>query len=196
MTDYNYIYKEFIAGRMRPLYSTLYSRLIIYASRILGTRLAYMAEDCVQSAILNMYLRRDELSDMNKWRAWLLITVRNNAIMQLRGDELQRRYHEYGMLSKDEAEDISLAIIEQEVYTELFAAVDSLPDIYKDVFSLSYEEGLKIADIAERLNIAEITVKKRKAKLIELLRSRLGSRYGDLNEGWILFVVSAGSIFS
>ena len=39
---------------------------------------------------------------------------------------------------------------------------------------MSYREGLKNAEIAARLGIAEITVKKKKAKILALLSSRMG----------------------
>jgi len=178
---------------MTPFYAVIYPRLLSYASRILGPTLAYMAEDCVQEAVMNTYMRRDELTDVNMWRGWLLTAVRNNALMMLRKEDLGRRYAEYGMLSADEAEDVSLAMIEQDVYVRLFAAVRQLPEKYRSIFDLSFEQGLKNGDVAALLNVAEITVKKRKAKLIDLLRERLG---GNIDEYYVLLIVAAGSVFA
>lgn len=193
VADYQYIFTSFLAGRMTQFYTVIYPRLLSYASRILGPKLSYMAEDCVQEAVMNTYMRRDELTDMNKWRAWLLTAVRNNALMMLRKDDLGRRYAEYGMLSADEAEDISLALIEQDVYVELFSIVRSLPEKYRRVFELSFEQGLKNVEVAALLNVAEITVKKRKAKLLDMLRERLG---GNIDEHYIMLIVAAGSVFA
>ena len=39
--------------------------------------------------------------------------------------------------------------------------------------SLSFIEGLKITDIAEQLNVSESTVKKTKAKALDILREKL-----------------------
>ena len=39
---------------------------------------------------------------------------------------------------------------------------------------MSFIEGLRNAEIAERLGVAEITVKKRKARMLAMLRERLG----------------------
>lgn len=172
---------------MRPFYTAMYPGLLLYASRILGQRLAYMAEDCVQTAVINTYIRRAEISDEQKWRAWLLTAVRNNALMQLRSDEYRREFETSSMLSENEAEDVSLALIEQEVYSRLFSAVDSLPEKYRQIFRMSFEEGMKISQIAEELNVAEITVKKRKARLIELLRERLGN---NIDEAYIILLLS------
>ena len=40
---------------------------------------------------------------------------------------------------------------------------------------MNFEEGLKNQEIARLLDVAEITVKKRKARMLELLRAYLGS---------------------
>lgn len=194
VADFHDIFTRFLAGQMTPFYTVIYPRLLSYASRILGPSLAYMAEDCVQEAVMNVYVRRDELDDIGKWRAWLLTAVRNNALMMLRKDDLGRRYAEHGMLSENEAEDISLAMIEQDVYVRLFAVVKSLPDKYRTIFELSFEQGLKNAEVAALLNVAEITVKKRKARLIDMLRERLGG--GRVDEHYVMMIIAAGSVFS
>lgn len=186
MTDYHFIYRQFISGRMGSFYKTFYSQLLLYAAGILGDRLSFMAEDCVQNAVLNTYLRRNELEDMEKWRAWLITAVRNNALMQLRGEEQRLKYEQHGLLSQDEAEDTHLATIEQEVYVELFTAIDTLPEKYRQIFDLCFSGGMKNAEVAELLNIAEITVKKRKAKMIALLREKLGK---NIDEAYLLLIV-------
>lgn len=185
--DYKHIHEHFITGSMQPLYSGLYPRLLSYAMRILGPQLSYLAEDCVQDAIMNTYIRRDELEDMNKWRGWLLISIRNNALMAMRKEELSQRYAEYGMLSNNVEEDLSLAIIEQETYSALFAIIDSLPEKYRELFELSFEQGLKNAEVAKLLRVAEVTVKKRKAKMIDIIKARLGKGVDEK----MLFAVAA-----
>lgn len=42
---------------------------------------------------------------------------------------------------------------------------------------MSFEEGLKNAEIAAALGIAEITVKKRKMRLLEMLRKSMGDNF-------------------
>ena len=166
-------------GDVRPLYAEMYPRLLRYALRILGPELSYLAEDCVQEAIMNTYIRRRELPDMQKWRAWLLTAVRNNSLMMLRKEELSRRYAEHGMLSENVEEDISLMVIEQETYRAIFDIIDSLPQELRELFDLSFRQGLKNAEVANLLKVAEITVKKRKARLLGTIRERLGRNLDD-----------------
>lgn len=174
MIDYDHIYTTFIEGDLQPFYQRVYPRLISYATRILGPNNYFLAEDCVQDAVLKMYLRRNDAEDVAQWRAWLIASVRNNAIMKLRKDELNRRYLENELISTNEAEDIYLYGLEMDIYAKLFALIDTLPQTYRELFNLSFEQGLKNAEIAKRLDIAEITVKKRKARLIAMLRQRIG----------------------
>lgn len=198
MIDYENIYCSFMKGRVRPLYTEMYPRLLRYALRILGPELSYLAEDCVQEAIMNTYIRRRELTDMQKWRAWLLTAVRNNSLMMLRKEELGRRYAEHGMLSENIQEDVSLMVIEQETYRAIFDIIDSLPGELRELFDLSFRQGLKNAEVANLLKVAEITVKKRKARLLDTIRQRLGRNLDDKSLSVVLALISistdAGSV--
>ncbi|WP_290454547.1 sigma factor, partial [uncultured Duncaniella sp.] len=62
----------------------MYPGLIRYASRMLGDRLAYMAEDVVQDSVLSTYMCRNRLETMNRWRSWLLVSIHNRAIEVVR----------------------------------------------------------------------------------------------------------------
>ena len=110
----------------------------------------------------------------------------------LRKSNLHRSYIE----SKSEEElenDSSHALIAHELHEMLFEAIDSLPEQYREIFDLSFESGLKNAEIAKMLGLAEVTVKKRKAKLLAMLHDKLG---GLLDEKSIimLLTIPAGAI--
>ena len=75
----------------------------------------------------------------------------------------------------------------QEALDTLFAAIERLPDQYKDIFRLNFEQGLKNQEIARMLDVAEITVKKRKARMLDLLRGYLGA---DANTLIMLYVMT------
>lgn len=69
----------------------------------------------------------------------------------------------------------------------IYGAIEELPAEYRTLLRMSFEEGLKNAEIAQRLGVAEITVKKRKAKMLEILRSKLG---GNVDMVMLTFVLS------
>lgn len=62
----------------------------------------------------------------------------------------------------------------------LYAAIEELPEEYRQIFDLSFEQGLRNPEVAKLLDVAEITVKKRKARMIDLLRKRLGKSSDEI----------------
>ena len=129
-----------------------------------------MAEDCVQDAIVNAYQKRHTFNSPIQMKAFLYTCVRNACISILRKIDSQQNY-----LSEQETEyewEISAAIIEQETLDRLHAAISELPEKYRQIFDLDYEQGLKHAEIANLLGISIDGVTKRKAKMISLLREK------------------------
>ena len=55
-------------------------------------------------------------------------------------------------------------VIDQETQLLLFNAIHSLPDRERQIFELSFIEGLKNIEIAEQLGVSDSTVKRRKPK--------------------------------
>ncbi len=170
MKLYEHIFAEFKEGRLTPFYEKMYPELMAYATHLLGNEYAFLAEDCVQDSVFKAYQQTQVFTSPLQWKIFLYTCLRNEAISILRKGQAQKNY-----LSQveEETEDLSLCFIEQETLTLLYSAIDALPEKYKTIFELSFEQGLKNAEIAEQLQIAEVTVKKQKARLIELLRNDL-----------------------
>ena len=70
-------------------------------------------------------------------------------------------------------QDASHLYIEQETLDMLYSAIDNLPEKYRTIFELSFEQGLSINEIADRLNLSVSGVKKQKAKMIDMLRQSI-----------------------
>ena len=66
-------------------------------------------------------------------------------------------------------------MIEQETLDLLYRAIDELPERYRTLFKLSFEQGLKNAEVAHLLHISESAVKKQKSQFIRLLRDKFSS---------------------
>ncbi len=186
MNPYNHIFSEFEKGEIALFYERMYPELLIYASKLLGSEYSFLAEDYVQDAIFKTYLRRGSFKSAIQWKVFLYTCIRNAIISGFRKGNAQKRY----LNQVDESEDtLMLDIIEQETITLLHRAVESLPLKYKAIFDLSFEQGLKNAEVAEQLHVAEITVKKNKARLIELLRDELKDKIDGNSLSLLLFLL-------
>lgn len=165
-------FSRFVEGDIGYFYTYLYRDMILYALSCLPGQISIMAEDCVQNAVEKAYGRRDEFTSAIQWKAFLITCIRNKAISYQRNSSAAGRYQEFVAEFNELDEDILLGYIRQETLQRLYSAIDSLPAEMRELLEMSFEEGLKNSEIASRLGVAEITVKKRKAKLISLLRSR------------------------
>ena len=144
--DYIYIYK-------RDLY--------IIASAILKN--SADAEDAVSNAILKGYENLDQLRDVRKFKPWMLMITKNEALklkkkrLELPGNEMVE-----AMLKPT-----------QDRYDDLWDVIRKMKEEYRLVVVLFYYEDLSIRDISGVLNIPVGTVKSRLNRGKEELKQAL-----------------------
>lgn len=186
------IYRAFMSGNLESFYRFQYPGLLLYASKLLGEELSFLAEDCVQDTVLTAYMRKKSFPNPLSLKSFLMTGIRNRVV------DIQRQYgaRTNYVISKakenptggSDGEQSGL-MVESEILDRLYLAIESLPEIYREIFVMSYEQGMKISEISDKLGIAEITVKKRKARLLELLRESLSDLSG---ENLLIALVSLG----
>lgn len=175
MPDYIYIYESFKSGRLGPFYAEMYPSLLRFTARLLGDDLALIAEDCLQDAILATYKNRGAISSSDDWRAYIIRSIKNRVIEVMRKASSKRNYSAHATLSASlETDSVEADLIEQETMNAFFSAIASLPDRYREIVELSFEQGLKNEEVAKLLDITEVAVRKRKKRLIEILREKMG----------------------
>lgn len=164
------IVRDFQTGRLDTFYAEAYAPLLTYAARLLGERYALLAEDCVQDAIFASYQRRADIGSPLQWQTYLFRLVHNGAVSILRKHQAQQNY-----LSEQTAveDDFSRTLIQQETLDTLFSAIASLPERYRRLFDLSFQQGLRNTEIARLLSISTRAVTKQKVRLMDLVRRRL-----------------------
>lgn len=138
------IFRMFVAGKMSPFYKRFYPGMLMYASRMLGDELDWMAEDLVQDAVMDAFNKRHSFKDAEQWRAHILTCIRNRAVSAMRRLAAMRNYTTEQNRPENQVEDdASRSLIEYEMLDALHAAINELPDEYRTLLRLSFEEGLK-----------------------------------------------------
>ncbi len=168
------IFLNFCRGKIDDFYSYLYPDLLIYASSRLSGNDVTTAEDLVQDAVEKAYLNAESFSSAAQWKAFIITCIRNRAISLIRKENAKGNYLNETFNSSMLTRDVMTDYIEVETRTRLFNAIATLPPELRQIFNLSFEEGLRNPEIAARLGVAEITIKKRKARLITRLRDIFG----------------------
>ncbi len=164
------ILQDFQQGKIESLYLELFPSLLRYAERVLGPDFAFEAEDCVQEAIFKVYQERREFRDPLHMRAFLFTCVHNEIVSIHRKHQTHAKY---ASRQQDQFEDtIFDNLVLQETLDRLYAAIDALPVNLRQIFDLSFEQGLQNIEIAQMLSLSPETIKKRKAKMINILRDK------------------------
>lgn len=158
----------FVQGDVKPFYSKVYPGLLVYASRKLE-KYSFLAEDCVQEAVVSAFDRRDTFTSLNHLKSFLFTCIHNSCVSTLRHNMLNTSESEIKLL----ADDASIDFIRHETLSLLYNAIEGLPPRLYSIFEMSFENGMKNAEIAEALGVSVATVKKDKAKLISILRDNV-----------------------
>lgn len=163
------ILSEFKQGRLELLYRKIYPALLLFAIRNAGEQHDFLAEDCVQNAIFNAWKRKEQFDSIYTLKSFLYISIKNEIIGLHRKQKARERY--ISQLENDLF--FTNSVIDKETQLLLFHAIQDLPEKERSIFELSFIEGLKNIEIAEKLDVSESTVKKVKAKALYILRQKL-----------------------
>lgn len=163
-------------------FATLFSRYRgkLYHYTLTYTQSKEIAEDLVHEVFLKIWTRREELTGIDNFNAYLYRMSRNLAISGLR-----RRAREYLMLAELRQDSFEVIpdidpVFVKEVRASILRAIDKLSPQQRKIFILSREQGLRQEQIAEELGISINTVKTHMSRALQLLREEIGHDYGPL----------------
>lgn len=175
-----------LAGEQRA-YEVLVARyenvVIAAAASVLHSR--YMAEDAAQDAFITAWMKLNVLCEPAKYSAWVCRIAKNcakNILMRMRG---------YLSLDTDcdtlagESSDPELLLLASEERAELHGYISTLSKKVQQIIYMHYFEELSVSQIAEKLCIAEGTVKAQLHNGRKQIRKGLGAMNENANDALV-----------
>lgn len=155
------------------VYRRLYKRVYLFATRFVEQPAD--AQDLTAETFVQLWNKRTEFYNLDGVAAFLHVTVRNKCFNLLKHQHMKegRKEELLQLLSEQDSEDFYIEKVQSELLSKIYAEVDKLPPRMREVFLLSYREGLKPAEIAERLQIKVQTVTNQRVSAIRLLQLAL-----------------------
>ncbi len=159
---------------IKMLYDRFYRALVAYGCQFVEKEIA---EDIVQETFSVLWERQPQFASTSQLSTYLYTTVHNMAFNHLRHQTVRNNYRQGIVDNLQEfmlVDDTTESFSKEEIYRQLFLAVDQLPPRQREVFLLCME-GKKNKDIAEQLQISAETVKVQKRRAINHLREELSA---------------------
>lgn len=146
----------------KEIFMEYYKPLCLFARKMLSCE--EDAEDVVHNVFLAIWEKKTSFVDKGHLKAYLFQAVYNQSLTWIRKQQFTIRLE--GSEEKKESDENNYLRdrIESEAFLEIMQAIERLPEHRREIFKLSYVEGLKISEVAERLHIAEETVRSQRVK--------------------------------
>ncbi len=170
------LFQQFSEGgeaAFSAIYRHYYFQVYQFAKRWLSERKD--AEDVTADTFVKLWDRRQSFENVDNLGGFLYLTVRNACFDLLRRRQLRTLKEEEVLrqFQDDKETDFTVQQVREEFFRLIYTKVDGMPPKMKEVFLLSYRDGLKPAEIARQLNLSVNTIGNHKANAIRLLRQAL-----------------------
>ncbi|MGO4293551.1 RNA polymerase sigma factor [Chitinophaga sp. RAB17] len=166
------LYKRVANGdeaAFRSLFEMHAPRLLALAARITGS--AAVADDLVQDTFLKIWLTRDQLTEVIHPAAWIKKICFFLAVNYVRRQTIHDKVID--AVAPKSAIPASDTIDFQQLLQLVNKAVAQLPEKQQQIYRLSREQGLSIAEIATHMQLAVSTVKNLLVMALKSIRQSL-----------------------
>ncbi len=157
-------------------FTTVYKR---FYERVLHFARKYVSEseavDITAESFVQLWRKKENFDHINSISSFLFVTTRNRCYDTIRRKKVRSRYEEELklLMETEGADDFFVEQVRVELGKMLTEEINKLPVKMREVFMLSFKDGLKPSQIATQLNISVKTVSNQKLSAIKILRSAL-----------------------
>lgn len=133
------------------------------------------AKEVTQDVFMKLWITRSSLRGVAYPDAYIFTIARNICFNILKREAIKSRVTSEIAARIPFADDSTEKSIYYNEYKRLLAhAVDALPARQKEVYVLSYEQGLKRGEVAQKMQVSPETVKSQLALAIKFIRGKMG----------------------
>ncbi len=134
----------------------------------------YLAEDICSDVFIKVYEKYDRFDDSKSSLSTWIFTIARNTLI-----DYYRTRHVHEEVPEDMAEDscVEDEVLNNEMLDGLAAALEKLDERERDLIILHYYSGLKLNEIADKLDISYSYVKILHKKALVELKTALGDEY-------------------
>ena len=132
-----------------------------------------LAKDIVQETFIKVWNNNPIFDNVMSLKGYLFTLTRNGCLNLIRSRERQENRHMMAAADHPvETASVLTEIVRSEYIAQIYQVVETFPSRMREIFYLSYEEGLTVRAIALQLNMDVKAVKNQKYKALVALRSR------------------------
>ena len=158
-------------------YEVIYNRywqiLFRHARKMLQDETS--AKDVVQEVFTVLWVKVAEVEIKSPLAAYLYALTRNRVLDLVKHSKVETKY----LQSLKDIMEVTETLpdsqyIEKELFDQIELEIGSLPEKMRVIFELSRKEYKSHKEIAELLNISDLTVKKQVSNAVQILKKKLG----------------------
>ncbi|MEQ8364750.1 MAG: RNA polymerase sigma-70 factor [Cyclobacteriaceae bacterium] len=156
--------------RFEIIFKDLFKPLCGFAIKYIGD--LDEAKNVVHEAFIAVWQKFETLPEDTNYKSYLYTAVRNRSLNYLRD---QKRHVTLEGIPEEGVSGGDSDLEVKELEREIELAINTLPEKCRMVFEMSRFEGLKYAEIAEKMNISVKTVEAQMSKALSVMKKQLAN---------------------
>lgn len=173
-SELNIFVRDMVAGdreSFNKIFRRFYAPLVRFCCRFVTDE--DVAAEIVQDLFVKLWMNREKLSINTSFESYLLRAVRNGAITYINKERSHAETHLKVYSEQTESVDPSEELQSKNLESTYQEVLATMPEKRREVFLASRFDGLKYAEIAEKLGISVKTVEAHMSAAIKQLREGL-----------------------
>lgn len=150
------------------LFKGLFKPLCGFAIKLIGDR--DDAKNLVHEVFIQVWEKFDSLPEGTNYKSYCYTAVRNKCLNYIRD---RRKFVAIENVAEQRLTEVNTKLETSELAQKIEAAIAALPEKCRLIFELNRIEGLKYAQIADKLNISIKTVEGQMSKALGVMKEHL-----------------------